>query len=133
LILKTLCGFSVAETAKEFVRSHDTIGKRLYRERQSFRDKNVQFELPPTAELNSRMDNVLMAIYLLFNEGYNSTQDDDLIRKNLMEEALRLCELICRSPSVNHSNAHALMALICFTASRNKARQDADGNVLLLK
>jgi RNA polymerase sigma-70 factor (ECF subfamily) len=133
LILKTLCGFSVAEIAKAFVTGYDTIEKRLYRARQSFRDNNVQFELPQAAELNNRMDNVMMAIYLLFNEGYNSTQHDDLIRKDLMEEALRLCELICRSPSVNHSNAHALMALICFTASRNQARQDANGNILLLK
>jgi RNA polymerase sigma-70 factor (ECF subfamily) len=133
LILKTLCGFSVAEIAKAFVSGYDTIEKRLYRARQSFRDSNVQFELPPAAELATRLDNVLMSIYLLFNEGYNSTQHDDLIRKDLMEEALRLCELICRSPSVNHSNAHALMSLICFTASRNQARQDADGNILLLK
>ncbi len=133
LILKTRCGFRVAEIANAFVSNHDTIEKRLYRARQSFRDNHVQFELPPTVELNNRMENVLMATYLLFNEGYNATQHDELIRKALMEEALRLCELICRSPSVNHSNAHALMALIFFTATRNQARQDADGNILLLK
>jgi RNA polymerase sigma-70 factor (ECF subfamily) len=50
-----------------------------------------------------------------------------------MNEAMQLCELICRSPAVDHSKAHALMALICFTASRNEARQDAEGNILLLK
>ncbi len=133
LILKTLCGFSVNEIAKAFVTSYETIEKRLYRARQSFRDNDVQFELPATAELNNRLDNVLMAIYLLFNEGYNSTQHEDLIRNDLMKEALRLCELICRSPVVKHSDVHALMALICFTASRNDARLDAEGNILLLK
>lgn len=133
LILKTLCGFSVTEIAKAFVTGYDTIEKRLTRARQSFRDNNVQFELPPAAELDNRLDNVLLAVYLLFNEGYNSTQHEDLIRKDLMYEAMQLCELICRSPAVDHFKAHALMALICFTASRNKARQDADGNILLLK
>jgi RNA polymerase sigma factor (sigma-70 family) len=133
LILKTLCGFSVTEIAKAFVTGYDTIEKRLTRARQSFRDNNVQFELPPAAELDNRLDNVLLAIYLLFNEGYNSTQHEDLIRKDLMYEAMQLCELICRSPAVDHFKAHALMALICFTASRNEARQDADGNILLLK
>jgi RNA polymerase sigma factor (sigma-70 family) len=133
LILKTLCGFSVNEIAKAFVTSYEAIEKRLYRARQSFRDNEVQFELPAAAELNSRLDNVLMAIYLLFNEGYNSTQHEDLIRNDLMKEALRLCELICRSPAVKHSDVHALMALICFTASRNDARLDAEGNILLLK
>ncbi len=133
LILKTLCGFSVTEIAKAFVTGYDTIEKRLTRARQSFRDNNVQFELPPAAELENRLDNVLLAIYLLFNEGYNSTQHEDLIRKDLMHEAMQLCELICRSRAVDHFKAHALMALICFTASRNEARQDAAGNILLLK
>lgn len=133
LILRTLCGFSVTEIAKAFVTGYDTIEKRLTRARQSFRDNNVQFELPAATELDSRLDNVLLAIYLLFNEGYNSTQHEDLIRKDLMHEAMQLCELICRSPAVDHFKAHALMALICFTASRNEARQDAAGNILLLK
>lgn len=133
LILKTLCGFSVTEIAKAFVTGYDTIEKRLTRARQNFRDNNVQFVLPAANELDSRLDNVLLAIYLLFNEGYNSTQHEDLIRKDLIHEAMQLCELICRSPAVDHSKAHALMALICFTASRNEARQDAAGNILLLK
>jgi RNA polymerase sigma factor (sigma-70 family) len=133
LILKTLCGFSVAEIAKAFVSSYDTIEKRLYRARQSFRENNVQFELPLASELNNRLDNVLTAVYLLFNEGYNSTQHDSLIRNDLINEAIRLCELICRNPLVTHTSTHALMALICFTASRNRARLDDEGNILLLK
>jgi predicted RNA polymerase sigma factor len=133
LILKTLCGFSVTEIARAFVTSYNAIEKRLYRARQSFRDNQVPFELPPAAELDNRLDNVLLAIYLLFNEGYNSTQHADLIRNDLMQEAMRLCEIICRSPDVYHNNAHALMALMCFTASRNEARLDVEGNILLLK
>jgi len=133
LILRTLCGFSVAEIAKAFVTGYDTIEKRLTRARQSFRDNHVQFELPAATELDSRLDNVLLAIYLLFNEGYNSTQHEDLIRKDLMHEAMQLCQLILRSPAVDHGKVHALMALICFTASRNEARLDADGHILLLK
>lgn len=133
LILRTLCGFSVAEIAKAFVSSYDAIEKRLTRARQSFRENNVQFELPAATELDSRLDNVLLAIYLLFNEGYNSTQHENLIRTDLMQEAMQLCELILRSPAVDHGKAHALMALICFTASRNEARLDAEGNILLLQ
>ena len=133
LILRTLCGFSVAEIAKAFVTGYDTIEKRLTRARQSFRDNHVQFELPAATELDSRLDNVLLAIYLLFNEGYNSTKHEDLIRKDLMHEAMQLCQLILRSPAVDHGKVHALMALICFTASRNEARLDADGHILLLK
>ena len=133
LILKTLCGFSVTEIAKAFVTGYDTIEKRLTRARQSFRDNNVKFELPPAPELDNRLDNVLLAIYLLFNEGYNSTQHEDLIRKDLMNEAMHLCEMILRSSFVNPYNTHALLSLICFTASRNESRLDANGNILILK
>jgi RNA polymerase sigma-70 factor (ECF subfamily) len=133
LILKTLCGFSVNEIAKAYVSSYDSIEKRLYRARQTFKENKVEFELPPAHELEERLDSVLLAIYLLFNEGYNSTNHQDLIRRDVMHEALRLCELICRSPAVPHEHAHALMALMCFTASRNDARVDTNGNILLLK
>lgn len=133
LILKTLCGFSVAEIAKAFVTGYDAIEKRLYRARQSFRDNNVQFALPPAYELNNRLDSILVAIYLLFNEGYNSTHHEDLIRNDLINEAMHLCELVCKNPVVNHTHAHALMSLICFTASRNDARLDEEGNILLLQ
>ncbi len=133
LILRTLCGFSVTEIAKAFVANYDTIEKRLSRARQSFRDNNVEFELPSAAELDNRLDNVLLAIYLLFNEGYNSTQHEDLIRKDLMHEAMHLCEMILRSRAVEDTHVHALLSLICFTAARNEARLDAYGNILLLK
>ena len=133
LILKTLCGFSVNEIAKAFVTSYEAIEKRLYRARQSFKDNNVQFDLPANDELDSRVDTILLAIYLLFNESYNATQHEELIRKDLMNEAIHLCELIIRSKIVKHTNCHALLALICFTACRNEARLDKDGNILLLK
>lgn len=133
LILRTLCGFSIAEIAKAFVTGYDTIEKRLYRARQSFRDNQVPFELPVGSEMNDRLENVLVAIYLLFNEGYNSTQHEKLVREDLMQEAMRLGELVCRSALVDHCETHALLALMHFIASRNEARLDAAGNILLLK
>jgi len=133
IILKTLCGFSVAEIAKAFVCSYDTIEKRLYRARQALKENNVSFDLPNLNQLNERLENVLTAIYLLFNEGYNSTHHDDLIRTDLMQEAIRLCELTCKSKLVNNGSGYALLSLMCFTAARNKARIDNRGNIVLLK
>ena len=133
IILKTLCGFSVAEIAKAFVSREDSIEKRIYRARQSLRDNKVSFELPMKTELDQRLETVLTAIYLLFNEGYNSTAHETLIRADLMQEATRLGELICSSSLVRHSQAHALLSLMYFTAGRNDARLDAEGNILLLK
>ncbi len=133
IILKTLCGFSVTEIAKAFVTNYDTIEKRLYRARQSLKENNVSFELPPKADLDNRLENVLTAVYLLFNEGYSSTHHDDLIRTDLVHEAIRLCELIGRSKLVNTGASHALLSLIHFTAARTEARLDEEGNILLMK
>jgi RNA polymerase sigma factor (sigma-70 family) len=133
VILKTLCGFSVAEIAKAFVTNYDTIEKRLYRARQSLKENNVSFELPPKNVLEQRLDNVLTAIYLLFNEGYSSTHHDDLIRKDLVQEAIRLAQLAANSKLVNTGAAHALLSLLYFTAARTDARLDREGNILLLK
>ena len=132
LILKTLCGFSVTEIAKSFLTGYGTIEKRLYRARQSFRDNQVSFDLPPENEISNRLENVLTAIYLLFNEGYNSTQHEKLVREDLMQEAMRLCELICSSTLVEQAEARALLALMNFIASRNETRLDDAGNILLL-
>jgi len=133
IILKTLCGFSVAEIAKAFVCNYDTIEKRLYRARQTLKENNVSFDLPGSSQLNERLENVLTAIYLLFNEGYNSTHHDDLIRNDLIQEAIRLCELTCKSKLVNNGAGYALLSLMCFTAARSKARLNAAGNIVLLK
>jgi len=69
LILKTLCGFSVAEIAKAFLTNEETIAKRLYRAREQFRRQNIRFEFPQPGDLPQRRESVLTAIYLLFNEG----------------------------------------------------------------
>src|SRR5471030_1885580 len=94
LILKTLCGFSTAEVAKAFLTSEDTISKRLYRTKEFFRDNKIQLIIPSVDEIKNRTEVVLNSIYLLFNEGYNSTHSEDLIRKDLIEEAITLCKLL---------------------------------------
>lgn len=133
LVLKTLCGFSIAEIARAFITTNDTIEKRLYRAKQKFREQQIVFEIPQEQELEERLDNVLTAIYLLFNEGYNSTQHEELIRKDLLEESLRLGQLLAHHPATKQSKVFALLALICFNMARSEARLDREGNILLLE
>ena len=133
LILKTLCGFSVGEIAKAFITNTDTIEKRLYRAKQQFREQKIEFLIPDLLQTGSRLDNVLTAIYLLFNEGYNSTLNEDLIRKDLLNEAIRLAQLLVKHPNTRDPKVYALLSLMYFTNARTDARQDKDGNILLLK
>ncbi len=132
MILKTLCGFSVAEIAKAFVTNKATIEKRLYRARQQFREEKIGFEIPASHELKDRLNNVLLSIYLLFNEGYSSTQHEKLVREDLLGEAMRLCRLLANHAATSSPEVWALLALMCFTNARNPSRLDEDGNILLL-
>lgn len=132
LALKTLCGFSVPEIARAFVTNEETINKRLYRAREAFRALG-RIEIPSANELGQRLEHVLATIYLLFNEGYNSTSHHDLIREDLIEEALRLCDLLTRNTATDTADVHALLALMLYHASRSEARIDNDGAIVLLK
>jgi len=133
LSLKTLCGFSISEIARAFLTTEENINKRLVRARQKIREDKVSFEVPNGAELEPRLNTVLETIYLLFNEGYSASHGNDLIRYELCEEAIRLCEIIETHPSVHDkSNVHALLALMQMNASRFKSRLDDNGNLLTM-
>ncbi len=132
LILKTLCGFSTAEIARAFLTNEDTISKRLYRTKEFFREHKVKLVIPSVEELKQRTDAVLNAVYLLFNEGYNSTHSETLIRADLMEEAMLLCRMLIESAHTRQPEVYALMSLMCFQASRNQSRLSAEREIVLL-
>ena len=96
------------------------------------KEEKILFEIPTGNEKEQRLENVLTAIYLLFNEGYSSSQHEDLIRKDLIEESYRLCELLRKNSETKTSEVLSLLALMSFTHARSNARLDAEGNILLL-
>jgi predicted RNA polymerase sigma factor len=75
----------------------------------------------------------LHSLYLLFNEGYNSCHTDHVIRQDLCLEAMRLCLLLVQNKITNTPKANALLALMCFQASREESRISSDGSIILLK
>lgn len=132
LTLKTLCGLSVQEIANTFLTSADVIAKRLYRAREKIREERISLDGPVAEAMPGRLDAVLHTLYLLFNEGYNSSHPDQLIRHDLCEEAMRLCLLLTRNTRTDLGMTRALLALMCFQASREDARIGADGSIILL-
>ncbi len=133
LTLKTLCGLSVNEIAKAFLTNDETIGKRIYRAKEKIKSENIELIVPSGDELHQRLDAVLKSLYLLFNEGYNSSHPEQLIREDLCEEAMRLCLLLTQHSVTNYPRSKALLSLMCFQASRLMARLDDAGNIILLK
>lgn len=91
LALKVAGGFGTGEIARAFLATEAAIEKQLARTKQRLRDAGVGFELPASpAELAARMDGVLATLYLLFNEGYKASAGDELVRRDLCAEAVRL-------------------------------------------
>jgi RNA polymerase sigma-70 factor (ECF subfamily) len=133
LTLKTLCGLTVSEIARAFITSEETIAKRIYRAKEKIKAKGIELQFPSTSELPIRLNSVLQCLYLLFNEGYNSSHPDQLIREDLCEEAMRLCLLLAEQKVSSSSQPLALMALMCFQASRLRSRLDAFGHIIILK
>lgn len=132
ITLKAVSGFSAAEIARALVMQEAAIQKRLYRARKALQENQVQLEMPNGAALTGRLETVLLVIYLLFNEGYNSQKADELIRKDLCVEAMRLCLLLTEQPALQQPSVYALMALMCFQASRFESRMGEDDTIILL-
>jgi len=133
LTLKTLCGLSVNEISKAFLTTEETIAKRIYRAKEKIKAEKIELEVPQNDELSIRVDTVLKSLYLLFNEGYKSSHPDKLIREDLCEEAMRLCFLLTQHSLTALPRVKALLALMCFQASRFDARLDDKNNIILLK
>ncbi len=132
LALKTLCGLSIQEIANAFLTGKDAIEKRLYRAKERVRESEIAIEFPDEKQLPSRLDAVLRVLYLLFNEGYNSSHPDALIRHDLCDEAQRLCGLLTEHSLCNSPETNALLALMYFQASRFGARLKESGELVLL-
>ena len=128
LALRILCGFGIDEIAEAFLSNKETINKRLFRAKEKLRSEKIELELPSEAEIIKRLDNVLHIIYLLFNEGYYSKTQNQILRKELCIEALRLALMLSTYEKTNTPKTNAL---ICFHSSRFEARLTNEGDFIL--
>jgi len=127
LTLRLLCGLTTKEIARAYLMSESTVAQRISRAKRTLSAARVPFEVPGRGELRERLASVLEVIYLIFNEGYSPTSGDNLVRPELLEEAMRLgrvlAELLPREAEV-----HGLVALMELQASRTRARVSASGD-----
>lgn len=131
LSLRILCGFGIEEIADAFLTNKETINKRLFRAKEKLRDEKVKIEFPATPALSDRLNTVLTTLYLLFNEGYYSRSQNIALRKDLCLEAMRLTYLLTENIITAQPAAYALLALMCFHASRFEARTGPQGESIL--
>ncbi len=130
--LKHISGFSIREISKALLVAQDTVKQRLFRAKMKLRKKNIHLTIPTGSELRARLDTVLTILYLIFNEGYYSNSEEQIIRKDLCAEAMRLVKLITEHNKIPHARAHALLALMCYQTSRFESRIGANDEIILL-
>jgi len=131
--LKTVSGFSGKEIASALLLKSETIKKRLVRARKVIQKSNLAFSIPQGLALPKRIESVLEVLYLIFNEGFHSNTKEQLVRKELCGEAMRLCKLLLKNKHTSIGAAYALFALMCFHSSRLDAKVTTDNEVLDLK
>ncbi|QRR00785.1 RNA polymerase sigma factor [Dyadobacter sandarakinus] len=133
LSLRILCGFGIEEIADAFQTSKDVINKRLLRGKTKLRQAPIEINISEPEEIKARLEPVLTTIYLLFNEGYYSMSTNKAVRRDLCLEAMRLCIMLIENTWTNEPQVNALLALMCFHASRFDTRLDDQGELVVME
>jgi RNA polymerase sigma factor (sigma-70 family) len=133
IALKTLCGFDVREIAERLFTTEANVYKRLSRGRSRLRELGSLPDDLTGEEFASRLPAVRGILYLLFTEGYLSSQAETAIRRDLCDEAKRLALILAEHPMGGTPETLALLALMHLHAARMTARQDGSGGLLLLE
>jgi RNA polymerase sigma-70 factor (ECF subfamily) len=138
LTLHTLGGLSTAEIASAFLVPLPTMAQRLVRAKRKIRDAGIPYRVPEARVLGERVDAVLCVLYLIFNEGYMAMSGNELIRRDLCDESIRLARLLTallnqESLYQQVPEALGLLALVLLHDSRREARVGPGGELVLLE
>jgi RNA polymerase sigma-70 factor (ECF subfamily) len=132
LTLRTLGGLTTPEIARAFLVPEPTLAQRLVRAQRKIQQARIPYQVPCPASLPERLVAVQAVLYLIFNEGYSASSGDNLIRRELCAEAIRLARTLVELMPDNPESM-ALLALMLLQDSRGDARSSPDGQLVTLE
>ncbi|MDX6713316.1 MAG: hypothetical protein QOH96_4332, partial [Blastocatellia bacterium] len=132
LALRTLGGLTTREIARAFVETEPTTAQRIVRAKKKIREARIPYEIPAPDKLKERLGAVLAVLYLIFNEGYASTNAPSLLRPDLAAEGIRLARL-ADELMPDEAETKGLLALMLLTDSRRAARTTDKGDLVPLE
>lgn len=132
LMLQAVLGLDARRIASAFLVAPGTMGQRLTRAKLKIAAAGIPFEVPPPEALESRLTDVLAAIYAAYSVGFDAIPAGDAKAAGLAREALWLAGLVCQLLP-DAAEAHGLHALMLFAEARRPARQGVDGRFVPLE
>ena len=132
LTLRTLGGLTTPEIARAFLIPEPTLAQRLVRAKKKIREAGIAYEVPSGDRLADRLDAVLRVLYLIFNEGYDATAGEALIRRELCAEAIRMTRIVA-DLLPGEPETVGLLALLLLTDARRGARVGSGGELVRLE
>jgi RNA polymerase sigma factor (sigma-70 family) len=131
LTLRALGGLTTAEIARALLVPQATVAQRISRAKAAIREAGAVFHPPTAAETAERLPSVLRVLYLIFNEGYTSSEGAHLQRVELTAEAIRLARRL-HATLPAEGEVTGLLALMLLTDARRGARSTPDGALVPL-
>ncbi len=132
LTLRLVCGLSTADIAQSFLVSEPTMAARLTRAKKKIATTRIPFRVPRAAELPDRLRGVLGVIHLLFTSGHTAPSGADLVRTDLVDQAIHLARML-RELLPDEREVWGLLALLLVTDARRATRVDDQGRLLRLQ
>ena len=131
LTLRLVCGLTTPEVARMFLVQESTMAARITRAKKKIAAARIPYRVPDLAELPDRIDTVLTVVHLVFTTGHTAPAGSDLVRTDLVEQALTLARML-RTLLPDDADVAGMLGLILLTHARRTTRVGADGSLSLL-
>ena len=130
LTLRLVGGLTVPEIAHAFLVAEPTVGRRITRAKAKIKAAGIPYRVPAAEDLPARVADVLTVLFLIFNEGYlSSDPEHEPVRSDLTVEAVRLTRLLHGLLPAD-GEVVGLLALMLLVEARRPARVSATGELV---